>query len=148
MSYIKQTLAADEVIHGQFNVHWWRYAAPVALFMVAAAMSFTGWRMEFTLIVSLCAFWLIFQIYGIEQGVTSRRLYLKTGIFSRHTKEMLLGAVETVELRQTLSDRLMGTGSVIATGKGGASITFSNIENPVWVKQMIEAASARAGDGS
>lgn len=147
MSYIKKTLAADEVIHGQFNVHWSRYIAPVALFLVAGIMSFTGWRIEMTLIASLCAFWLIFQIYGIEQGVTSRRLYLKTGIFSRNTKEMLLGAVETVELRQTLSDRMMGTGSVIATGKGGASIEFSDIENPLWVKQMIEAASAPSKDG-
>lgn len=147
MSYIKKTLADGEAVQGQFALHWTRYAAPVFLLMVAIAMNFDGWMIEIIILLTLISAYMFFQLFGIEQGVTTRRIYYKSGVFSRHTKELLLNAVETVELRQTLSDRLMGTGSVVATGKGGAAIEFLHIENPLWVKQMIESAASPQAAG-
>lgn len=142
MSYIKTTLSSEEKILGQFALHWTMYATPVFCLVIATGMSFDGWMKEVVYGVAALGAYFLLKLFGVEQGVTSRRIYYKRGIIARTTKELLLNAVETVELRQTLTDRLMGTGSVVATGKGGASIEFLHIENPIWVKQMIEAAAS------
>lgn len=75
-----------------------------------------------------------------EQGLTNKRVIKKKGIISRNTQEMTLKAVETLEIRQGVFDRLFGLGTVKVTGQGVSDIELYRVSNPMRVKRQIESA--------
>ena len=60
--------------------------------------------------------------------ITNQRIMIHHGFIARSSYEMLLNKVESIEVDQTLSDRLFwGSGTLIITGTGGTKETFSNV---------------------
>lgn len=82
------------------------------------------------------------RLATLEWGVTDRRIIHKRGWIARHSDEMNLGSVETVELRQSVFGRLLGFGTVIVTGRGVSDVTFKAVDDPLTVKRGIEAVVA------
>jgi uncharacterized membrane protein YdbT with pleckstrin-like domain len=76
-----------------------------------------------------------------EQGVTNKRVILKTGIISRKTEEMKLASIETVEIDQGIIGRILDFGSVRVTGRGISDVVFKGIADPMAVKRQIESIS-------
>ena len=74
----------------------------------------------------------------IEQAVTNRRVIFKRGIISRHTEEMLLNSVETVEMRQSVWGRILGYATIMLTGRGDSDLQLKWMQEPLEVKQAIE----------
>jgi uncharacterized membrane protein YdbT with pleckstrin-like domain len=66
---------------------------------------------------------------------------IKTGIISRHTEEMRITSIETVEISQSIWGRIFGFGDVRLTGKGTSDLTLRRIDNPIDVKRRIESIS-------
>ena len=83
----------------------------------------------------------VIRLRSIEQGVTNKRVILKTGIISRHTEEMKLSSIETVEIEQSIWGRMFGYGTVKLTGRGISDVKFRNIDDPMYVKREIESVS-------
>jgi uncharacterized membrane protein YdbT with pleckstrin-like domain len=93
-------------------------------------------------ITLLLALWEWLKLRSIEHGVTNKRVTLKAGIFSRHSEEMKLSSIETVEIRQGIIGRIFGFGTLNVTGRGISDLVFKNIDDPLDVKRKIESVDA------
>jgi hypothetical protein len=82
-----------------------------------------------------------------ELAVTNRRVTVKTGVALRHTLEILLAKVESIEVDQTIAGRLLGFGSIVVRGTGGTPEPLALIADPLefrrQVQEQIEAHGAR-----
>ena len=132
MSYIEDSLASGEVIHKVFQLHWFA-KVPMYCWLVLGLVTFG--------LTWLLALYEYFRLRSIEQGVTNKRVILKTGIISRHTEEMKLSSIETVEIEQSIWGRMFGYGTVKLTGRGISDVKFRNIDDPMYVKREIESVS-------
>ena len=76
-----------------------------------------------------------------EIAVTNRRVIYKRGLISRHTAEMNMDKVASVEVDQSIFGRLWGYGSVRILGTGGASgiERLDRIASPVSLRNQIVA---------
>ena len=72
------------------------------------------------------------------ERVTNRRVILKKGIISRHTEEMFLNSVETVEIRQSIWGRILGYATIMVTGRGVSDLQLKWMQEPLEVKRAIE----------
>ena len=72
-------------------------------------------------------------------GVTNKRVIFKTGIISRHSDEMKISSIETVEIEQGVPGRILGYGTVKVTGKGISDLVFTRIDDPMNVKRKIDS---------
>ena len=132
MSYIEDSLSSGEVIHKVFQLHWFA-KVPMYCWLVLGLVTFG--------LTWLLALYEYFRLRSIEQGVTNKRVILKTGIISRHTEEMKLSSIETVEIEQSIWGRMFGYGTVKLTGRGISDVKFRNIDDPMYVKREIESVS-------
>lgn len=132
MSYIEESLSSGEVIHKIFQLHWFA-KVPMYCWLVLGLVT-----LGLTWLIALYEY---FRLRSIEQGVTNKRVILKTGIISRHTEEMKLSSIETVEIEQSVWGRLFGYGTVKLTGRGISDVKFRNIDDPMYVKREIESVS-------
>ena len=132
MSYIEDSLSSGEVIHKVFQLHWFA-KVPMYCWLVLGLVTFG--------LTWLIALYEYFRLRSIEQGVTNKRVILKNGIISRHTEEMKLSSIETVEIEQGIWGRLFGHGTVKLTGRGISDVKFRNIDDPMQVKRDIESVS-------
>lgn len=132
MSYIEESLSSGEVIHKVFQLHWFA-KVPMYCWLALGLVTFG--------LTWLIALYEYFRLRSIEQGVTNKRVILKTGIISRHTEEMKLSSIETVEIEQSIWGRMFGYGTVKLTGRGISDVKFRNIDDPMHVKREIESVS-------
>ncbi|MED5493934.1 PH domain-containing protein [Halopseudomonas pachastrellae] len=132
MSYIEDSLSSGEVIHKVFQLHWLA-KVPMYCWLVLGLVTFG--------LTWLIALYEYFRLRSIEQGVTNKRVILKNGIISRHTEEMKLSSIETVEIEQGIWGRMFGYGTVKLTGRGISDVKFRNIDDPMQVKRDIESVS-------
>ena len=127
MSYIADSLSEGEKIVAVFRQHW-----VTRLWLVLWIL------LLITLPIALYE-WL--RLRTMEYGVTNKRVIFKQGIVSRHTEEMKLGSIETVEINQSVWGRIFGFGDIKVTGKGISDVIFRRIDNPMEVKRQIEGVS-------
>ena len=132
MSYIEESLSSGETIHKVFQLHWFA-RVPMYCWLVLGLITFG--------LTWLIALYEYFRLRSIEQGVTNKRVILKTGIISRHTEEMKLSSIETVEIEQSIWGRMFGYGTVKLTGRGISDVKFRNIDDPMYVKREIESVN-------
>jgi len=127
MSYIEDSLSAEEKVVAVFRQHW-----VTRLWLVL-------WILLLVTIPIAVYEWL--RLRTIEHGVTNKRVIYKRGIVSRHTEEMKLGSIETVEIDQGIWGRILGFGDIHVTGKGISEVVFRRMDDPMEVKRRIEGVS-------
>ncbi|MGH8119508.1 MAG: PH domain-containing protein, partial [Gammaproteobacteria bacterium] len=118
------SLSSGEEIGALFRFHWVT-KLPMILWLVL-------------LITIPLAVWEWLKLRCTEMGVTNKRVILKTGIISRHSEEIKLSSIETVEIEQGILGRILGFGTVKVTGKGLSDLVFRKIDDPIDVKRKIE----------
>ena len=74
----------------------------------------------------------------IEMVVTNKRVICKEGIIAVNTEELKNTRIESVEIKQTLWQRLWKYADIYFTGTGGSYVLFSNIKDAREVKSMLE----------
>ena len=131
MSYIEESLSSGEEVRALFKQHWVA-KLPMLLWMVL-------------LVTIPLAIWEWLKLRFTEMGVTNKRVILKTGIVSRHSEEMKISSIETVEIEQGILGRLLGFGTVKVTGKGISDLVFTRINDPMDVKRRIESIEPPQG---
>ena len=129
MTYIEKTLSSKESIQFSFELHWIAWL-PLVGWLLLALPTFG--------ITLLMAGYEYLRIKCIEQAVTNRRVIFKRGIISRHTEEMLLNSVETVEIRQSIWGRILGYATIMITGRGESDLQLKWMQKPLEVKRAIE----------
>ena len=127
MSYIEESLSAEEKVVAVFSQHW-----ITRIWLVI-------WILLIVTIPIAIYEWL--RLRTIEHGVTNKRVVFKQGIISRHTEEMKLGSIETVEIDQGIWGRILGFGDIKVTGRGISDVVFRRMDDPMDVKRKIEGVS-------
>jgi uncharacterized membrane protein YdbT with pleckstrin-like domain len=80
-----------------------------------------------------------FRRWTTEIAVTDRRVVLKRGFIRRHTVEMNMQKVESVDVDQTQLGRLFDYGTVTIRGTGSTLESFRMIDRPLKLRTAITA---------
>jgi uncharacterized membrane protein YdbT with pleckstrin-like domain len=149
MSYVQQVLEPGETVRFRTTIHWSIYL--VAIIALAIALAFLAWHYQdgkanlLLLLAALvsgatgvtlaAAAWL--KRFGTEVAVTDRRVIYKSGLIRRHTVEMNLDKVESVDVDQSLAGRLFGYGTVTIRGTGQAVEPLRDVAEPIRFRTAI-----------
>jgi uncharacterized membrane protein YdbT with pleckstrin-like domain len=149
MAYYKKVLRPGENVVFLGRIHWKVYLRPVSVAVLAmfvatiasslgmpsggaAALSSAFWLIA--LYSFLAAWWLR---WTTEIVVTNKRVLLKLNWIAIKTREINLTKIETVDIRQSIADRLLNAGSVIIVGIGGSWEPFGPIAEPLRFRNAI-----------
>jgi len=100
-------------------------------FVVAAALFAIG------LYVLALAWW---RRMTIEVAVTDRRVIYKTGFINRHTVEMHMDKIESVDVDQGIFGRLLNFGDITINGTGEGKERIREIDHPLEFRSHVTAA--------
>lgn len=132
MGYVEDSLSHGERIEFKFKLHWICWVPVGISLLLGIYTSGLTW---------LLALYQALRIHFTELAVTNKRVILKTGIIARHTEEMKMMSIETVEIRQGILGRLLDYGTIKVTGRGSSDVLFNFVYSPVHGKRMIENLS-------
>jgi uncharacterized membrane protein YdbT with pleckstrin-like domain len=148
MGYIEESLAGDEALiakaHFPYLYHVFAYGA-LLLFLAAAAYIYAElqapWSAAMVGAVGLIIFLRVMvPIWTTEIGVTSERVILKRGFFTRHTDEIEISAIEEINIDQGFLGRLLGFGRITVQGTGDDDVDIPPIADPVRFRKSIQQA--------
>src|SRR5579862_8464384 len=126
MSYLDQVLQPGERVLYRTTVSWTLFLPGIALIVLAilifASLSPSVWRAILLVIVGVPAIVFLvrawFTRWTTEIAVTNSRIILKRGFIRRHTIEMHMDKVESVDVDQSLLGRLFNYGDITVRGVG------------------------------
>jgi uncharacterized membrane protein YdbT with pleckstrin-like domain len=130
MSYIADSLAANEKIVARAHFHWiYRLQAWLALIFLG---------------IFLIGIWIfarmMIRMWTTEIGVTTNRFIEKTGWVSLKTNEIALHNIEGVRVTQSFWGRILGYGHIRIEGTGIDAVEIPTIADPVGFRRAIETA--------
>ena len=156
--YIDQILQPGEKVLYSTNAHWIFYLPAIAAWLVAlvllvvsretTAQGMTLLSLGAAILVALAALYLTvkawFHRWTTETDVTNLRIVHKTGFIKRHTFEIALDKVESVDVDQSIMGRLLDYGDVTILGVGEGRETITTIASPLAFRNAITARPAGA----
>jgi uncharacterized membrane protein YdbT with pleckstrin-like domain len=127
------------------------FAKPVmaAVVFLVAAIVFAKIDWEYgkygfwsCLVLGMLVFLGPFSQYFLSQFViTNKRIMIRHGFIARQSYEMLLNKVESIQVDQTLGDRLIwGSGTLVITGTGGTKESFPNAGGAIAFQKHLDEA--------
>ena len=169
MPYPDKVLGDDEEVVRHLHPHWLTVLRPVVLFLVLVGATSFGAALvpagdqqalvRLALVGAALAVGVVFVAVPLLRWrtthyvITTHRLLYRTGIVSRHGRDIGLSRITDVSFRQSLWDRVVrsGTVSIETAGEGGATV-FSAIPDSEGVQQLLnqlveEDADRRAPRG-
>ena len=152
MGYIEDNLVPGEEIIVKARVHWGVFVSPILLIILFCLLTLVsaagdpesssvcvGVSILFMLAAGLQAFGVFVNYATTEFGLTNQRIIAKTGVVRRHSLELMLSKVESVNVRQPIVGRILGYGTIVVTGSGGTKEAFPNIAKPMELRQKTAA---------
>lgn len=156
VSYVHSVLQSGETIKAVGRLHWivfLRGLVPAAIGLVlllygydtqsntrrdiASVLVVVGGLLLLIGLVLLASAW--FQRWMTEISVTTHRVIYKTGFIRRHTVEMNMDKVETVDVDQSILGRLLGFGSIRVRGTGHGIESLHGVSDPIGLRSAITA---------
>jgi uncharacterized membrane protein YdbT with pleckstrin-like domain len=155
VGYAERVLQPGESIKHRSKVHWIVYlpglaslAVAVVIFLFAAAANAIDSNLRMLLmglaaiiglgaLLKLMAEW--FKRWTTEIVVTDKRIIYKAGFIRRHTVEMNLDKVESVQVEQSVMGRLLECGTLIIRGPGAGSEPILNVGSPLEFRSYVTA---------
>ena len=155
MSYVDSVLQPGERVILRARLHWlvyWHAIVFLVLGVVLVAwesssamgdsvISFTFIAFGVLFVVSFLIAW--FNRWITEIAVTDRRVIYKKGFITRHTVEMNMDKVASVDVDQSILGRMLDYGTVHVIGTGGVQ----NAANPDAVRGVEHLHDGRAAWG-
>jgi uncharacterized membrane protein YdbT with pleckstrin-like domain len=154
VAYPDKVLGDDEEVVRHLHPHWLTVFWPVVLFLVlVGAASFgaalvpagaqqTRWRLVVVGAAAVAVLVLVavplLRWRTTHYVVTTHRLLFRTGVLSRHGRDIGLSRITDVSYRQTLWERLINSGTLTieTAGEGGPTV-FSAIPDSDAVQQLL-----------
>jgi uncharacterized membrane protein YdbT with pleckstrin-like domain len=156
MKYVERVLQPGETVQYRSTIHWVIYVPSFFFFMVAAigvAILFKRGPnpLAFSLplpllligigciggLLSFIHAW--FKRWTTEVAVTNRRIIYKRGFIRRHTIEMNMDKVESVDVDQSVWGRILNYGTVVVHGTGGDLEPLRRIDSPIRFRSGVTA---------
>jgi uncharacterized membrane protein YdbT with pleckstrin-like domain len=134
MSYVKHVIQPGEKILVDGRLSWvlyWRAILFLIAGLVLMALEYAFWNEELAIYATAVVFgaatlvggfhaW--FMRWTTEIAVTDKRIIYKTGFINRHTEEMNMDKVSSVDVDQTFWGRIFDFGTIRILGAGGAGL--------------------------
>jgi len=152
MKYYLKVLQPDETVKYVGRLHWiiYRHAILLGVLAIVAAIlasNLTESQRPLALIgsaiIALLAIYFYLRSWFLqwttETVVTDKRIIHKDGFIARHTQEMNITKVETVDVFQTFWGRVLGYGTVRAVGTGASLETLPHVASPLQLRSSIIA---------
>ena len=151
MNYVDSILEPNERVVFRATLSWTLYAPAVALALCALIIIILGANhpglgvagLFLAALLALAAFFSFvrawFRRWTTEIAVTDRRIILKRGFIRRHTDEMNMQKVESVDVDQTRLGRIFDYGSVTIRGTGSSFESLRMIDAPLKLRTTITA---------
>ena len=152
-NFIESNLIPGEKLIYKAAVHWMVYFPAALNIFISFIIFYFGkyhFHMQSKILPILAAIPLVvaafktFQAYlhreFTEIGVTNDRLIAKFGWISRETIELPLTRIESVIVEQSISERIIGAGSIMVRGTGVSMAPISYIEEPFVFRNRINEA--------
>jgi uncharacterized membrane protein YdbT with pleckstrin-like domain len=152
VAYVNSILQPGETVKVIGRLHWINYLKAFLLLAIAIILmlygtqdtttvqrtaTYVGWLVLAVAVVMLLAAW--FTRRMTELSVTNHRVIYKTGFLRRHTVEMNMDKVETVNVDQSILGRILGYGTIHVLGTGQGIEGLSRIAHPITVRNAITA---------
>lgn len=134
-SYVESALIQGEKILYLGRVSWWSLFWPYLLLGVLLAPIGIG-------LVLLVAAWI--QRATTEMAVTTHRVIIKRGLIRRHTVELNVQKIESVQVVQGLLGRMLNFGTVAIAGGGNPMADPMGIADPLAFRRAFLEAQERA----
>lgn len=135
MTYITQTLVADETLLAEGKISKW------SLFHIYCAAVIFGVSIICLPISAMLLLYAWLKIRSTEMGITSKRVIRKSGVIMRDTDEIRLNKVESVSVKQGFLGRIFGYGDVIISGSGGNDAVMKGVRDPLAFRRAVDAAA-------
>ena len=150
MSYLDQVLQPGEKILYRTTVSWTLFIPGIAL-LILAILIFSGlsasiWRTILLVVVGVPAIVLLvrawFTRWTTEIAVTNSRIVLKRGFIRRHTIEMHMDKVESVDVDQSLLGRIFNYGNITVRGTGSTFEPLFMIDHPLRLRSHVTGSDS------
>jgi uncharacterized membrane protein YdbT with pleckstrin-like domain len=147
MSYIRDSLGANEAVHYVAHFHWIRHAMGYGVLALSILVAIFSYSPEYPFVVLgpvllgvILFLAIMVPIWTTEIGVTSQRLILKRGLIQRDTEEMQLGSIEQISLDQDVLGRILGYGKLHIHGTGDQDLALPAIGDPINMRKAVQEA--------
>jgi uncharacterized membrane protein YdbT with pleckstrin-like domain len=154
MSYVRSVLQPNEKILVIGRLHWIVYMQAILLIVVGILIVALGYNLTNESIRTYFTYTTV-AIFGVgaavsflhawfirwitEFAVTDRRVIYKCGFISRHTVEMNMDKIESVDVDQSLLGRLLNYGTIHVLGTGEGIESLRRIAAPLALRSAITA---------
>jgi uncharacterized membrane protein YdbT with pleckstrin-like domain len=148
MSYVERVLQPGEQVRHVSSIHWIVYWPGVAVALLAVAAywfgetrllprvwQYTSYALAFVAVILVFREW--YQWWITEIAVTNRRVIYKKGWIRRHTNEMNMDKVESVQVDQSILGRMFDFGTVKILGTGEGFEALRTIAGPIKLRNNI-----------
>jgi uncharacterized membrane protein YdbT with pleckstrin-like domain len=145
----RKLLNDNEEVALDLHPHWWFFAPPLFALLCAvvlgALLAFgtdVSWlQVPVGVLILACLLWFAVRYarwVTTNFVVTSDRLIYRHGVLAKHGIEIPLERVNTVFFRQSIFERMVGSGDLVieSAGEMGRQ-AFSNVRNPSAVQNEI-----------
>ena len=150
MSYLAKVLQPGETVQHQSRIHWIVYVPGLLFICLAAAAYLFGdrvapepWSMgAAAAILAVAVYFLIgawFRRWTTELAITDRRIVFKRGFIRRHTIEMNMDKIESVDVDQSIFGRIFDYGDIIVRGTGTGFEPLHGIDSPIEFRNHVSA---------
>lgn len=155
MSYVARVLQPGEQLLHQSRLHWLIYLPGfffLIIIAIGAALQVKQMDMSSPMpvvseglmaigaigaLLSWLKAWM--RRLGTELAVTDRRVIYKQGLIRRHTVEMNMDKVESVDVDQSILGRIFNYGDVTIRGTGASLEPLRMIEDPLAFRSHVTA---------
>jgi uncharacterized membrane protein YdbT with pleckstrin-like domain len=153
MAYYTKVLQPDETVKIVGQLHWSIYLRALIVLAIAFALLLGSdrlpdpvWQRYARLagavvgllgILLLLGAWI--RRHATEIVVTDRRVIFKRGLLARHTVEMNVSKIETVDVEQNLGGRIWGYGTLLIRGTGAGFEPLVGVGSPIKIRNAIVA---------
>ncbi|WP_200883498.1 PH domain-containing protein [Aquabacterium sp. NJ1] len=80
-----------------------------------------------------------------ELAFTNKRVIAKFGFISRHTVEIYLSKVESLQVSQGIFGRIFDFGTLIISGAGNPRAPIPGIDSPMLLRRLLMEFQDRSG---
>lgn len=150
--------SSGETILREARMSWWALWPRVVLGLVGVVLVAWGLLRQDHLGYGVAGFgalaflWFVggalLRRSAMNVRLTDRYVVLQRGLVSRHTSTVMLNRVESLDVDQSLWQRMTGYGTLTIRGTGSEDLRLAGLTDPVGfqaaARQAINAASGRA----
>lgn len=137
-SYIEGALIKDEEVIYVGHVSLWSLAPLLALGVI-------------TLVIGVGLIFLIMayvKYKTTELAFTNKRVIAKFGFISRHTVEINIAKIESLQVSQGILGRVFNFGTLIIAGAGNPQAPILGISDPIKFRRAFMEAQDRAKESA